>query len=191
MSGGRVHPCQLRQRPTTSTRGTDSVSLVRFNIQNHPQQVAKRGAKDSVDERITPPAIFEPLRERFGFTIDVAASQSNAKCGTYFDRETDGLAQSWAAHAVWCNPPYSDIAPWVAKAWDEFEATRTIVMLLPANRTEQRWWQRMVEPYRDNGKGLTTEFLPGRINFGVPGNEEGKWHSSAPFGCVLVIWRRS
>jgi hypothetical protein len=36
-----------------------------------------------------------------------------------------------------------------------------IVMLLPANRTEQGWWQKHIEPFRDRAMSrLTTEFLP-------------------------------
>lgn len=63
-------------------------------------------------------------------------------------------------------------------------------MLLPANRTEQRWWQREVEPYRDghamrDGCALTTRFLASRINFVDAGR---KYTSSAPFGCVFLIW---
>jgi len=64
-------------------------------------------------------------------------------------------------------------------------------MLAPANRTEQRWWQESIEPFRDRGGVLKTEFLPRRINFGSRDNL-GAWSaSSAPFGCVLLIWERS
>ena len=63
-------------------------------------------------------------------------------------------------------------------------------MLLPANRTEQRWWQDLIEPFRDGRGPLETRFYRGRFNFGVPGNEAGKFHSSPPLGCVLVIWRK-
>ncbi|MNL51758.1 hypothetical protein D3C87_1748820 [compost metagenome] len=64
-----------------------------------------------------------------------------------------------------------------------------IVMLLPANRTEQAWWQDHVEPYRDRGIFMRVEFLRRRFNFGMPGNEAGKFHSSPPFGCVAVIFQ--
>ncbi len=50
------------------------MSLVGFKIENHPQQVAKRGAKDTVDERITPDWLFDQYNERFEFTLDVAAN---------------------------------------------------------------------------------------------------------------------
>lgn len=166
------------------------MSLVGFKITNHPQQVGKRGAKDTVDERITPAWLFNGLNLRFGFTLDAAANATNAKCETFYDLETDGLSQSWAPHSVWCNPPYSNIAAWVEKAWEEHRNGAQVVMLLPANRTEQRWWQSLIEPHRDGKGPLVTEFLARRFNFGVPGNEDGKFNSSPPFGCVVVVFPR-
>lgn len=169
------------------------MSLVGFKITNHPQQVAKRGANDKVDERITPAWLFDAYNARFNFTLDAAASSSNAKTAAFFDLESDGLIQPWAPHAVWCNPPYSNLGAWVEKAHAEFKAgCPAIVMLLPANRTEQVWWQDHVEPYRDKaGSRIKTEFLRRRFNFGVPGNEEGKYHSSPPFGCVALVFDAS
>lgn len=166
------------------------MSLVGFKIANHPQQVAKRGAKDTVDERITPAWLFDSYNARFSFTLDPAANSANAKTAKFFDLESDGLAQSWAPHRVWCNPPYSNIPAWVAKAHAELAAgCPVIVMLLPANRTEQGWWQDHVEPFRDApGSIIRAEFLRRRFNFGIPGNEAAKFNSSPPFGCVALIF---
>lgn len=166
------------------------MSLVGFSITNHPQQVAKRGAKDSVDERITPAKVFDPLMEEFGFTVDVAANVHNRRVPRFYDLITDGLLQSWKGERVWCNPPYSAIRPWVEKAWAEYrDGCALIAMLLPANRTEQTWWQDLVEPHRDGRGPIETRFYRSRFNFGVPGNEGGKFNSSPPFGCVLLVWR--
>ena len=164
------------------------MSLVGFKGQNHPQQLGRRGALVGVDDRETAPEVFGPLHERFRFTLDVAASPHNAKCLRYFTTEDDGLEQSWAGEMVWCNPPYSEIVAWVRKAWSEWETTLGIVMLLPANRTEQRWWQEHVEPFRDR-RALTVEFLPGRMRF-LPARQpvDGKG-DRPPFGCCLLIWR--
>lgn len=165
------------------------MALAGFRAKNHPQQVARRGASDTVDERITPGWLFEQLHAEHGFDLDVAANAENAKLPAFFDLESDGLAQSWAGRRVWCNPPYSALAAWVAKAEAEAKRGALVVMLLPANRTEQRWWQNHVEPHRDRpGSGVTVRFLPRRINFGVPGNEAGRFNSSTPFGLVIVTW---
>jgi phage N-6-adenine-methyltransferase len=167
------------------------VSLVGFKAQNHPQQAALFGPLDDVDDRATTPEVFEGIAHRFGgFTVDVAAAAHNTKCARYYDRDADGLLQSWAGERVWCNPPYSDIGPWVTKAWAE-ETAPLVVMLLPANRTEQNWWQDGIEPYRDRaGSPLSVEFLRGRIRFIKAGQSEVKPNERPPFGCVLAIWDR-
>lgn len=168
------------------------MSLVGFKATNHPQQTEKRGASDTVDERITPDDLFAKLDREFGpFTLDAAANAQNTKCPAFFDLSSNGLWQSWGGHRVWCNPPYSSIGEWVEKA---LLATDTgceiVVLLLPANRTEQGWWQRLVEPERDRPGGrIVTRFIAKRLNFGVPGNEGGKFKTSAPFGNVLLIVR--
>lgn len=134
---------------------------------------------------------IKSLEARFerSFTLDVAAAAHNTKAPRYFTRAEDGLAQSWADEFVWCNPPYSNLGDWLAKAWSEWPDTRGIVMLLPANRTEQKWWQEHVEPYRDKPETqLACEFLPGRMRFDRPSAVIGPKGDRPPFGCVLLIW---
>ncbi len=210
------------------------MSLVGFKAQNHPQQTRFRAAaKDEIDDRATPLDVFGPFHERFGFTVDVAAAGHNTKLERFYDLETSGLAQSWAGERVWCNPPYSNIRPWVEKAWQEWDqghswldvpegSLRTrgtpfrfckgcdreewqngivregiagchnaqqIVMLLPANRTEQKWWQELVEiPLRAKRHDFHCEFLPGRIRFLRKGQSEIGPNERPPFGCCLLIW---
>jgi phage N-6-adenine-methyltransferase len=168
------------------------MSLVGFKAKNHPQQVGASGAKDAVDDRGTDPALFKELSERFhGFTLDVAASDVNAKCERFYTKAVDGLAQSWAGERVWCNPPYSNIGPWVQKAHKEAERAAIIVMLLPANRTEQGWWQDYVEPFRDQPDGpVNVQFLRGRPRFVRAGAESIGPNERPPLGCCLVVWER-
>ncbi len=161
------------------------MSLVGFKAQNHPQQVAR----DDVDDRAIRVEDFAPLHERFRFTIDAAASPTNARLERYWTREDDALTKSWEGERVWCNPPYSNIEPWLIKATDEYIHTPLTVMLLPANRTEQGWWQRYVEPYRDQRNyELRVEFLPGRMRFDRPNAVIGPKGDRPPFGCCLLIW---
>lgn len=169
------------------------MSLVAFKAQNHPQQVVK----DDVDDRWTPAELFDPLHEQHRFTLDAAASPENAKCAEFYTIERSGLGGMWAYHRVWCNPPYSSIGPWVAKAWYAMlvERAELVVMLLPANRTEQRWWQEHIEPWRDSGPRLgvqlSVRFLPGRLRFHRPGWTPGPKGNRPPFGCCLVTWERA
>lgn len=169
------------------------MSLVGFQAQNHRQQVGRRGSLDKVDDRRTPRSLFDPLNAEFKFTLDVAASAENALCESFYTIEDDGLEQPWHG-SVWCNPPYSDCGAWVRKAHLEWvrPSVRSIVMLLPANRTEQGWWQEQIECRRDRvGAQLYTRFLRGRLRFDTPDHDYTKQPKGnrPPFGCVLVIWR--
>jgi phage N-6-adenine-methyltransferase len=162
------------------------MSLVGFKAKNHPQQAVR----DEVDDRGTDPAFFAELNERFGFTVDVAAAPHNAKCERYYTRVEDGLAQPWTGERVWCNPPYSAalLRAFVEKAWSEHQTAELIVMLVPANRCEQPWWQDLVEPHRDRGDGFHVEFLRGRLRFIKPGASSIEPNERPPFGCALLVW---
>jgi phage N-6-adenine-methyltransferase len=168
------------------------MSLVGFRSRNHPQQVGTRGSRPDVDDRAITRADFAPLHERFRFTVDAAASKENARLPRYWTAQDDALSLPWDGERVWCNPPYShpNLEAWTAAAWDKHTAAGLIVMLVPANRTEQQWWQRNVEPFRDRSLGLRTEFLPGRIRFLLPGQLLIGPDERPPFGCCLLIWQR-
>ena len=171
-----------------------------------------KGVDDEIDDRGTPQDFWDELNERYRFTLDVAAAPHNAKTANYYTRLADGLLQPWHG-SVWCNPPYSNLNAWLEKAWTEWRkpippayrwardgsrvwklhpsAVSSIVMLLPANRPEQPWWQEHVEPYRDRpGSPLTVKFLPGRLRFIKPGATEVKPNERPPFGCCLLVWSR-
>lgn len=167
------------------------MSLVGFSAQNHPQQEIK----DDIDDRRTLPDFFLPLHKERRFTVDAAASDENALLPVYWTKEQDALKQSWAGHRVWCNPPFSKLAPWLEKAWDEMQhnGCESVTMLLPANRCEQAFWQTYVEPWREGkaigGVKLSTWFIPGRLRFGFPDSRPRPSKGDRPpFGCVLLSW---
>ena len=128
----------------------------------------------------TPPALFTALDHEFHFTLDVAASEANAKVARYFTAEQDGLAQTWAPEVCWCNPPYDPrvLALWVERAWVESRAGALVVMLLPV-RTATRWWHRFAM------KASEVRFLPGRVRFVLPDGSS----SSAPFPSVILVFK--
>lgn len=53
----------------------------------------------------TPPEFYAALDAEFRFTLDPCATVSNAKAPAFFSAEEDGLAQRWAPHRVFMNPP--------------------------------------------------------------------------------------
>lgn len=161
-----------------------------FVSRNHPQQVAKRGPDHDTDDRRTPDDLLREcldLAEQTHADLDVAASAENAKAPRFYDIERDGLTQPWDADVVWCNPPYSNLGSWMMKALLERPRYRRAILLLPANRTEQVWWQDLVEPQRRAGH-LTTHFLAGRRRFDRPGWTKPAKGDRPPFGlCVVVV----
>lgn len=161
------------------------MSLVGFRARNHPQQAPK----PHVDDRALPSEDFQTLQRRFRFSLDAAASPQNAKLPRFFSAENCGLTNGWRGERVYCNPPYSSIRPWVEKAWAECSTAELIVLLLPANRTEQAWWQELIEPLRDRqGSPLRTEFMRGRLRFLHPEADQIRPNERPPFGCLLCIW---
>lgn len=141
------------------------------------------------DIRETPAALFAELDAEFRFTLDAAATAQNALCRRFYT-EADKV-QPWGGERVWCNPPFSELLIWTDKAWDEQADAIQIVMLVPANRTDQPWWQRNVAPYVKK-PGFNVRWLDHRTLFTVDGgkpilNKQGKIGSPS-FSCALLIW---
>jgi phage N-6-adenine-methyltransferase len=128
------------------------------------------------DEWATPQSTFDALNETYGpFDLDVSATAENAKCPRYFSLEDDGLSQSWAKRN-WCNPPYSQLKKWVAKAAQEAAFGNMTVMLIPA-RTDTAAFHDHI--YRKANVEII--FLRGRLKFGDAKN-------SAPFPSMVVVF---
>ncbi len=161
------------------------MSLVGKKARNHPQQ----RTNPKIDDRALPQEEFDKLHERFEFTVDAAASRHNAKLPAYWNEFEDALtvACDWSGNRVYCNVPYSNIRPWVDRA---HLSTGFSLLLLPANRCEQAWWQDLIEPHRDGrGSGrITTEFWRGRTRFIAHDDDQIRPNSRPPFGLVSVIF---
>lgn len=158
-----------------------------FVSRNHPQQVRRDGADDSVDDRRTPLELMNECMELTGvegFDLDPAATAESAKAAVFFTAADDGLAQPWFGR-VWLNPPYSDLGAWVSKAVAERPRCECVVMLLPSNRTEQSWWQDLIEPERVAGR-IEVFFLRGRRRFDRPDWTAPKKGDRPPFGLCVV-----
>jgi phage N-6-adenine-methyltransferase len=90
--------------------------VCRKRAQRLAQKARNRAKKD---EWTTPQDLYDELDAEFGFTVDVAATAENAKCARYYDKKSNGLAQSWQREVAFCNPPYSRSAPWIEKAYND------------------------------------------------------------------------
>jgi phage N-6-adenine-methyltransferase len=127
----------------------------------------------------TPLEIFGVLDIEFWFTHDVAASRDNTLRCAYFTENNSAFDNEWGV-SNWCNPPYSDIPPWVEKAIEQHKKGRTTVMLVPAD-TSVKWFKRAYESCNE------VRFISGRISF--VNAETQKPVNGNNKGSVLFIWR--
>ena len=128
------------------------------------------------DEWSTPQTIFDALDAEFDFNLDPCATESNHKCKTFYTAEIDGLKQKWGGYRVFCNPPYSNIAAWVEKAFRETRNDNTLVVLLIPSRTDTKYFHDYIYQRAE------IRFVKGRLRFGDSKN-------SAPFPSMIVIFR--
>lgn len=132
------------------------------------------------DEWGTPPRLFEILNKEFLFTVDVASTDKNKKLPKNFTKKDNGLKRSWAGERVFCNPPFSDIGTWVAKAFSERNKADIIVMVLPV-RTDRKYFHEMILGHAE------IRFIKGRPNY-IP--IEGQKITNCPFNTMAVVFRK-
>lgn len=140
-------------------------------MDNHPTMSSGN------DEWETPQDFFDMLNDEFHFNIDPCASSSNHKCDLYYTVNDDGLKKSWGGYRVFCNPPYSQIAKWVEKAYVEAMKPNTIVVLLIPARTDTKWFHNFLYGHAE------LRFIKGRLKFG-----SAKYN--APFPSMVAILKR-
>ena len=94
------------------------------------------------DEWPTDWVVVQDWQRRLGvaFNLDVAATAENTKASRFYTAKDDALRQPWAKDAeggaVWCNPPYSDIDRFVAKALHEATPERPFLLAVGSSRLQ-------------------------------------------------------
>ena len=89
------------------------------------------------DEYETPPWLFKALDTEFRFTFDAAADINNKLCSMWTNDIERTTIPSDAV--TFCNPPYSNIEPFVARLVTMWQTT---VFLLPA-RSGTAWFTQL------------------------------------------------
>ena len=111
--------------------------------------------KSKTDKWKTPPEIYDTLNNEFNFNYDPCPIDWN-----YGD--IDGLSSDWGTR-VFCNPPYSQTAEWIKKAYDESRKGKLVVMLINAVTDTKAFHE-----YIYNKSEI--RFIKGRIKFINPDN---------------------
>jgi DNA N-6-adenine-methyltransferase (Dam) len=117
----------------------------------------------------TPVTLFTELHNEYGFTLDGAAVPENALLPRY---STIEHPCRWIGEKVFCNPPWSDIPPFI-----ELAALADMAVLLVPARTNARWFHRALE------LGAKVRCFLGKPRFG-----NAKWNS--PVDCVLLVFEK-
>jgi len=118
----------------------------------------------------TPRQFFDRLNEKHRFTMDGAATSDNALLPCY---SSEAFPRSWQGERVFCNPPWSNIRPFV-----ELAPTAEFACLLVPARTNYLWFHRALE------LGARVEFFKSRLRFGSE-------RYNSPVDCLLLIFDRS
>ena len=94
----------------------------------------------------TPRWLFDSMDKRFSFSCDIAASDKNHLVKNYLTEQINAFAYDFTqleGTYTWCNPPYSDISPWIDLAIDNKKAGVGTVLLIPAD-TSVKWFSKCV-----------------------------------------------
>lgn len=116
------------------------------------------------DEWATPAETFAALDAEFQFADDACP----------LGGDSNGLMREWRS-PCFVNPPYSDIGSWMEKAVLEWQAGKTVVLLVPS-RTCTRWW------HEHAMRASEIRFIRGRLKFGGA-------KINAPFPSCVVVFR--
>jgi ParB family chromosome partitioning protein len=178
-------------------RDSETIAECRTGTKPHVAQATGES------EWFTPPEYTEAARYVMGgIDLDPASCERAneiVQAGTFYDKEQDGLAQTWAGR-VWMNPPYSQplVTDFAEKMVESVKAQQVSqACVLVNNATDTAWLQSMLAVC------TAVCFLRGRVRFldetgeavGAPlqgqvilyfgHNTNGFRHSFQSFGLVL------
>jgi len=137
----------------------------------------------------TPPWFIASLEDLMAkeFDLDACALPQTAKAEKFYSLENDqnGLELPWAP-LTWCNPPFSDIQPWLEKAWREAEYDGNTTCVIMPDNTETGYSRYALE------KADTIIRMPFRLQFLRPDgtrflDKKGK-PQSPQFPCQVAIF---
>lgn len=129
------------------------------------------------DEWRTPPWLFKYARVVLlgasdDVVYDAACNRTNALASPVHKRWGDALSVPWHGK-VWCNPPYSNIPPWIEAA---FKCDGPVVMLIPSPNGESYY-----PPLLEKAHEI---HIVGRVGFI---NRHGQQVNGNPRGSSLFI----
>lgn len=147
------------------------------------------------DDYITPPWFLDLVRKVYEipkeemyeggapcYILDLAGDNPWMGTPDRFMLVEDGLGMpaSGAWEEIFINPPYSNIGPWVDKAFEFHDKGSAVLLLLPAN-TDTKWFHKLAERAQ-------LCFWKGRIKFLKPNQDGGLFEDPSPRHLPLVAF---
>ncbi len=127
--------------------------------------------KSKSDKWGTPKDLYDKLNAEFKFNFDPCPI-------TWVEGDPDGLLIDWGT-STFVNPPYSKVAKWIEKSYNEWKKGKRVVMLINAITDTKAFHK-----YILNNAEL--RFIEGRIKFINPENPKKLMPNVKP--SMLVIF---
>lgn len=115
----------------------------------------------------TPRPLFDYLHAEYAFTLDGASGDGNGLLPRASTAENE---LPWKGERVFCNPPWSNIRPFIEQAPE----AELAVLLVPA-RTNARWFHRALD-------------LGAKVRFFQPKPRFGNAKHTSPVDCLLLLF---
>ncbi len=150
-----------------------------------PVQSVETDHDGSGDSWFTPRAIIDAAAQAMGsIELDPCAHPAApawqvAKHKIAMCEGGDGLADPWlGSGGVWCNPPYSDVGPWIRRCRTAAES-RPVIMMIPTRPETKAWSAHVLSA------GACVVQQVGRVRFvGL----DGQTHGNGMVTTCFVTW---
>ncbi len=162
-----------------------------------PVLVESTTPEEDKDEWRTDPILFELCLREFNFNLDVAASDENHLCDTWYTKEDNALERNWGMLRrltnAWCNPPFSLKHEFLNKGIEEHEKGTNTCFLVPGDAPETDWWVETVYDlnWMAGPKLVRPRFhvriLKPRVNFYTPDMKHIKGNNR-PSALIIMGW---
>jgi phage N-6-adenine-methyltransferase len=129
--------------------------------------------KSKSDKYETPKDFYDKLNEEFQFDFDPCPI-------TWKEGDVDGLTINWGK-STFVNPPYSSVAKWVEKSYNEWKKGNTVVMLINAITDTKAFHKYILN-------NAEIRFVQGRIKF-INSEDPTKKPAPNPKASIVVVFK--
>lgn len=135
----------------------------------------------------TPHSVYDFFDDIYEFAMDIAASKENSKHERFLSVENSAFDFDFSTidrgNYLWCNPPYSDVMPWIKLAVKNTDIHGLGTVMLLKHDCSTRWYSELLK-YADK----IIEVTDGRLPFQC--YKTGKMRGGNNFPSMFAIFHR-